>query len=188
MTKAGYKYLVTYMLACVIYDLTAEFCDHWIKKNSRTYDQMIQAARSGKQNITEGYMLKSLKGYIYLLGIAKGSTTELNEDYGDFLRQKGYQIWDKNDPRVKTFRKFRVKWINEDTLNTPKLPNDPEEATNMLITFCNQQEFLLTRQITSLEQKFINEGGYTENLLKKRLTQRNYDPKKHPKIPNYPNR
>jgi len=172
MSKAGYKYLTTYMMSCVISDLTVEFCKQWISKYSRTFDQMVQAARSGKQNIAEGYLFKSLKSYIRLVGVALGSIKELHEDFEDFLRQRKLPIWDKNDPRVSTFRKFRVKWINENTLNTPKLPNNPEEAANFMITLCNQQEYLLTRQIASLEQKFINEGGYSENLFKKRLQNR----------------
>lgn len=187
MPKPGYKYLTTYMMSSVIYDLTVEFCQRWIPKNSRTFDQMVQAARSGKQNIAEGYSFKSLKSYIKLLGVAFGSTKELHEDYEDFLRQKKLNLWDKNNSRVRGFREFRVKWINENTLNTPKLPQIPEQAANLLITFCNQQEFLVSRQIASLEQKFINEGGYTEKLFHKRLNQKSYDNQKYPKNPNIPN-
>lgn len=171
MNQPGYKYLTTYMMATVNFDLTVEFCERWIPKNSRTRDQMTQAARSGKQNIAEGYSFKSLKSYIKLLSVAFGSTKELHEDYEDFLRQRKLMLWPKDGARVRGFREFRVRWMDESqtALNTPKLPNDPEEAANMLITFCNQQEFLLSRQIKSLEEKFVNEGGYTENLFKKRI-------------------
>lgn len=170
--QGGYKNLTVYMLSCVIYDLTVEFCNRYISKYSRTFDQMVQAARSGKQNIAEGHTFKSLKSYIKLLGVSHGSTKELHEDYEDFLRQRKLQLWRKDDTRVKVFRDFRVSWISENTLNTPNLPNNPEQAANMLITFCNLNEFLLLKLIKTLEQKFINEGGYSENLFKKRLQNR----------------
>lgn len=131
-SKAGYKYLESYRLATVIYDLTVEFCRLFLDPRSRTTDQMTQAGRSGKQNITEGYLERSLKSYIKLLGVALASLGELLEDYEDFLRQRGL----------------------------------------LMITLCQRAIFLLGRQIQSLEQKFIREGGYTENLFKKRLAQR----------------
>jgi four helix bundle protein len=84
----GYKYLASYILATVIGDLTAEFCREFINPKSRTYDQMEQGARSGKQNIAEGFSLESLEGYIKLLGVALGSFKELGTDFEDFLRQK----------------------------------------------------------------------------------------------------
>lgn len=80
----------------------------------RQRDQMTQAGRSGKQNIVEGYELQSLETYIKFLGIAKGSLKELLEDYGDFLRQKGLEIWSKDDPRMRKLRDLRVlKWKKE---------------------------------------------------------------------------
>lgn len=170
--KGGYKNLTVYMLACIIYDLTVEFCNYWVPKNSRTHDQMVQAARSAKQNIAEGHTFKSLKSYIKLLGVSHGSTKELHEDYEDFLRQRKFQLWGKDDPKIRVFREFRVKWIDKNILNTPNLPHNPEQAANMLITFCNLNEFLLLKLIKTLEQKFINEGGYSENLFKKRLQNR----------------
>jgi len=90
MAEAGYKYLKTYQLATVIYDLTVEFCERFLSgfENRRTKEQMEQAARSGKQNIAEGSQLKSLKGYIYLLGISLGSYKELLEE--KFIKEGGY--------------------------------------------------------------------------------------------------
>jgi len=126
-SQAGYKYLTTYQLATVVYDLTIQFCNHWVDKRSRTFDQMIQAARSGRQNIAEGYSQgTSLKGYIKLLGIAKGSQEELLLDYEDFLRQRDLKLWGKDDPRIREFRDFRVSWRNPTAPNTPKLPSNPE--------------------------------------------------------------
>lgn len=174
MTEVGYKYLKTYQLSVMIFDLTYQFCDRFLPdfRFRRTVEQMTQAARSLKQNISEGYTEKSLKTYIKLLGVSQGSVVELIEDYQDFLRLRGLKIWDKNDPRVRKIREVRViRDIGNDP-NSPKipdLPDDPEESANFLLTLCFQESYLLSQQIKSLEEKFVNEGGYTENLFKKRL-------------------
>ena len=128
----GYKYLATYILATVICDLNVEFIKRWISYKSRTFDQMEQAGRSGKQCIAEGYTFQSLQSYIHLLGVSDGSFKELTLDFEDFLRQRGLDIWHKDDPRVKKFRAFRAVWKRPNIPNTPKLPKDPEEAANML--------------------------------------------------------
>jgi restriction system protein len=165
--RAGYKYLVTFIFATVIYDLTVEFCRRYIKSRRQT-EQMEQAARSDKSNICEGYTFESLETYIKLLGTACGSAKELQEDFEDFLRQKGLAIWPKDDERVRGFREFRAVWKSPKIPNTPNLPNNPEEAANMLLTFCQMQTFLLKKQIESLKEKFIKKGGFRENLFKKR--------------------
>jgi restriction system protein len=172
MKQPGYKELKSYQLTLIIYDLTVQFCRLWIK-SSRTTSQMEQAGRSGKQNIVEGYLEKSLKGYIYLLGIAYASLGELLEDYEDFLRQNNLKLWDQANVKIRGFGEFRVEWISPNSLNAPILPKDPEEAANLLITLIHQAEFLLHRQIVSLEEKFTKEGGFTENLFKKRMAYRN---------------
>lgn len=176
----GYKHLNSYILATVIHDLTVQFCKKWINPRSRTYDQMEQAARSGKQNIAEGYTMQSLESYIKLLGVADGSTKELAADYEDFLRQHNLTTWDKNDSRIRAFRDFRAVWISPNRPNTPNLPNNPEQAANMLLTFCQMETYLLKKQIAALEEKFIKEGGFREKLFVKRLHYRNNS--------NHPNR
>lgn len=168
-SRPGYEYLTTYMLGKVIQDLTVEFCNKWIDRKSRTHDQMVQAARSNPQNIAEGYTAESLKSYIMLTGVAHGSNEELTLDYQDFLRQRRMQIWSKDDQRVRNFREFRVAWLNENSLNTPNLPNNPEEAGNFLLTLCNLEGFLLKRHVEALKQKHAREGGFSENLYKKRM-------------------
>lgn len=169
-----YKYLLTYRYSVVAHDLTVEFCRIHISKFSRTYDQMEQAARSGKQCIVEGVgqSRTSKKGEIKLLGVALGSIEELITDFEDFLRQRRLAIWPKTDPRI---RKFRDLGIDVTKLESPKLlklPNDPEEAANLLLTLCHQLTFLLDRQIKALINKFEKEGGFTENLLRRRLENR----------------
>jgi four helix bundle suffix protein len=174
MTEVGYKYLKTYQLATVIYDLTVKFCEVYMAGFDfrRLREQMIQAARSLKQNIAEGYLEKSLKGYIKLLGVAQASLEELLEDFCDFLRQRGLKIWDKDDPRIREFRAFRVFWDfqkSPNSPNTPTLPRIPEEAANLILTLSHQESFLLSKQLKSLEEKFVKEGGYTEKLFRRRL-------------------
>ncbi|MBU2577734.1 four helix bundle protein, partial [Patescibacteria group bacterium] len=93
---SGYKSLPFYKQAEIIYDFTIAFTEKYIDKKSRTKDQMEQAARSGKQNIAEGYLQKSLEGRLKLLGVARGSLEELLNDYQDFLRQRGFELWQKD--------------------------------------------------------------------------------------------
>src|SRR3990167_1024247 len=165
----GYKNLTTYIFATVINDLNVQFVARFINPKSRTKDQMEQAARSGKQNIAEGYTMQSLESYIKLCGVAEGSLKELAADYEDFLRQRGLEIWNKQDERVRVFRDFRAVWVKSNIPNTPNLPKDPEKAANMLLTFCQMATFLLKRQIEALKEKFVKEGGFRENLFKRRL-------------------
>jgi len=171
LPKSGYHYLTTYMLATVIFDLTVEFCDKFLlnREYLRIREQMFHAGRSGRQNIAEGYEEKSLQSYIKLLGVADASLEELLLDYQDYLRQRKLDLWSKDDPRIRVFREFRVFWVDENTLNLPKLPNDPTEAANLIITLIAQATYLLSRQIKALEEKFISEGGYRESLFKKRM-------------------
>lgn len=171
-SRPGYEYLSAYMLGKVIQDLTVEFCNRYIDYKSRTHDQMVQAARSNSQNVAEGYSNPSLKGYIKLAGIAYGSNEELTKDYQDFLRQRNLPIWEKNNERVREFREFRAVWITQTSLNTPNLPNDPTEAANLLLTFCNLEGFLLKRLVASLLEKHEKEGGLTEELYRKRVEYR----------------
>jgi four helix bundle suffix protein len=180
MTEAGYKYLKTYQLAVVLFLLGSKFCNAYFSgfENRRTKEQAVQALRSHKQNIVEGYLEKSLKGYIKLLGVSIASLEEFIEDLLDFLRLRKLKIWDKNDPRVKELRVFRVFWDFEKDPEAPKVPDlpvKPEEAANFLLTLAHQQSYLLSQQIRSLEEKFVYEGGYTENLFRKRLGVRNYN-------------
>lgn len=180
-SRPGYEYLVVYMLGRVIYDLTVEFCQRFLKDpndpkypNFRQIEQMEQAGRSIPQNIAEGFTQPSLKGYIKLSGIAKGSNEELAKDYEDFLRQRKLPIWSKNHPKVKEFREFRVVWQSQNSLNTLNLPNSSIEAANMLLTFCNLEGYLLRKHVESLETKHEREGGLTEKLYQRRTKFRGY--------------
>ena len=177
-----HKYLLTYRFAEVIYDLTVEFCQVFLSNlrnlsylrgipRRRTVEQMTQAARSGKQNIVEavGQSQTSKKGEIKLLGVALASFEELIADYEDFLRQRKLPIFEKNNPRVKTLRRLGVEATRLRSPRVLKLPKNPTEAGNLLLTLCHQETYLLDRQIKALKEKFVSEGGFTENLFKKRL-------------------
>jgi len=182
-----HKYLLTYRYSEIIHDLTIEFTRKYVlgylsnlnqKPDYRTSDQMNQAARSGKQNIVEGVGQEktSKKGEIKLLGVANASLEELITDLEDFLRQHNLEIWLKNDKSIADFRKIGFRLTAFSNLSDPGelkekpiLPKNPENAANFLLTLCHQATFLLSRQIAKMEEIFIREGGYSENLFKKRL-------------------
>lgn len=172
----GYANLLVYKLSKLIFDLNSEFCDLYINKFSRTHDQMVQAARSSKQNIVEGSLEKSLKSYIKLVGVARASFEELVEDYHDYLRLNKLSLWEKNDTRVIAIRAIRfddsvlLNWPN--WANSPNLANKPEDFANLQITLIKMECYLLDKFLHTLEEKFVHEGGYTENLYKKRLEYR----------------
>lgn len=193
MSEQSYKKLLTYRFSAIIYDLTVEFCNRYLLSDSsnlsnlrgtpdrRTADQMIQAARSGKQNIVEGSeaMRASLKMAIKLTSVAKASEEELLEDYEDFLRQRNFEIWTKDDPKVVSFRRKAAKIVSDlsnlsDLRGRLQLPNDPEEATNLMLTLCYQVTYLLNKQVEGMERKHETEGGYTESLYRKRKQFRGY--------------
>lgn len=172
-THGGYRTLKSYQTATLVYDLTVDFCSHYIEKYSRTRDQMIQAARSGRQNIVEGSQASgtSKKTEIKLIGVARASLEELLADYEDFLRQKQLAIWNKEDRRAKEVRALAYK-SNRSYKTYKSYLENPEAVANCLICLIHQANYLLDRQLESLEKLFIEEGGYTENLFKKRLEAR----------------
>lgn len=163
----GYQNLIAYQLSVVIFDLTDQFVKKYIR--GRTIDQMIQAARSGKQNIVEGSLEKSLKMNIKLTGVARASLAELLEDYKDYLRINHLKLWDKNDPLVLELRSNRD--LTNET-NWSNWTNTPERYCNLMATLINLDCYLLDQMLRSLEHKFVTEGGYSENLFKKRLENR----------------
>ncbi len=175
---AELKNLITYQQSEEILDLTFDFCSRFLpgREMLRQRDQMVQAARSGKQNIVEGYSFNSLKGYIKLLGVSRGSLEELLEDFLDLARRWGVRLWEKDDPRFEELSKVSKgskgsKGKCELPLN-PSDPSDPSYPVNYMVYLINRTCYLLHRQIEALEEKFIKEGGYTEKLFKKRLDYR----------------
>ena len=167
----GYKSLPFFKQSEIIYDFTIEFVKRYIDYKSRTKDQMEQAARSGKQNIAEGYLQKSLEGRIKLLGVARGSLEELLNDYLDFLRQHSFKLWDKDSAEAKKVRALVYKNYN-DYYNYKNYINDQGAAANAIICLINQTNRLIDQKLRWLEEKFVNEGGFRENLFRKRMEKR----------------
>jgi len=137
---------------------------------------MVQAARSGRQNIAEGSQASAVskKTEIKLVGVARASLEELLVDFEDFLRQRGLPLWEKNSPKAQTLRALCYKTDTTYQTYQSYLTN-PESAANCLICLIHQANYLLDRQLKALEEKFIREGGYSENLFKKRLEKRQSD-------------
>lgn len=170
--EGGYKSLAFYKQSEIIYDFTVEFCSHYIDKRSRTTDQMIQSARSGKQNIAEGYLQKSIEGKIKLVGVARGSLEELLNDYQDFLRQHNLKLWLKDSPEAKKVRSLVYNRYNN--YNNYKIYIIPaESAANTMVCLINQTNQLLDQKLRWLEEKFVKEGGFRESLFRKRIDYRN---------------
>ncbi len=171
MESKGYKSLPFYQQSEIIYDFTVEFCKLYIDPKSRTKDQMEQAARSGKQNIAEGYLQKSFEGRIKLLGVARGSLEELLNDYQDFLRQRGLKFWEKDSVLAKCVRALAYK--NYKSYNDYKVYiEDSEAAANTMICLINQTNQLLDQKLRWTEEKFVREGGFRESLFKRRMEYR----------------
>ena len=159
----GYRKLRSFQTAQLVYDGTLIFCDRFIEKRSRTHDQMVQAARSGVQNIAEGSVASgtSKKGELKLTNVARASLEELMLDYEDFLRNRGLRLWDKNSPEALAVR-TRYQSGASDLADLRTAP--PEVAANTLLCLVNQASYLLHRQLSRLEQDFLEHGGFTERL------------------------
>jgi len=172
----GYRKLRSFQAAQLAYDLTVVFCNRFIDKRSRTHDQMVQAARSGVQNIAEGSMASatSKKTELKLTSVARASLEELLLDYEDFLRQRGLRLWDKNSPEALAVRKaFSSDRSDKSDLSDKGFSTaTPEVAANTLICLINQASYLLGRQLQKLEEQFLTEGGFTERLYQQRQAAR----------------
>ena len=170
----GFRELKSYQMSEIVYDATAAFCDCWISRRSRTHDQMVQAARSGKQNIAEGSMASgtSKKTELKLVGVARASLAELLLDYQDFLRQRTLPIWGKNHPQAQKIR--RLAYANNRSYMTYRtyIEHSPEVAANVMLCLIHQTNFLLDQQLRQLEKRFLEEGGFTEKLYRTRLKAR----------------
>lgn len=176
--SGGYRRLRSFQTAELVYDGTVIFCERFIDKRSRTHDQMIQAARSGRQNIAEGSVASatSKKSELKLTNVAKASLEELLLDYEDFLRQRRLRRWDKDSPEAVTVRGAyqSMKTDSYDPFGITQAT--PEVAANTLICLINQATFLLRRQIEKQEREFIEEGGFTERLYQTRANTRANSP------------
>jgi len=172
----GYRNLITFQKAEIIYDGTVYFTRRFFKKYDRTVDQMVQAARSGKQNIAEGSMASatSKETEIKLTNVARASLEELLIDYEDFLRTNKLEIWSKDHKLALRFRELnKTPNANYETYKRAIENDKPEICANAMICLINIVTYLLHRQIETLEKAFLNEGGLRERMLKARLEKRN---------------
>ena len=199
--SGGYRQLRSFQVATLIYDGTVFFCDRFIDRYSRTHDQMVQAARSGRQNIAEGNRAgaTSSKSEIHLTNVARASLEELLLDYEDFLRHRRLPQWLKDSPEAREIRS--IAWHKKDPTDPtdPTDPSDPSDPTdpstpgdyarwalyarwleheeptiraNALLCLIHQANYLLDQQLIGLEQDFIEGGGFSEQLAAARIAER----------------
>ena len=193
LPHGGYEHLRSYKVAEAVYDATVVFCDRFIEKRSRTHDQMVQAARSGVRNISEGSgaAATSRKSEMLLTNVARASLDdELLKDYKSFLVQRGLRVWHKDSPEALAMRE-RLKHDTAPALPmiTPGMVRlsglaglsdfvskaAPELAANAMLCVVNQAAYLLKRQLESQSRVFLEKGGFTENLHAARMEKRKSD-------------
>jgi four helix bundle suffix protein len=168
----GYQQLLSFRKAEIIYDGTYYFCHKYFQKYDRTIDQMIQAARSGKQNIAEGSMDSgtSKEIEIKLTNVARGSLEELLNDYKDLLRTRKVKVWDKTHPYYPHLTKLhKTPNANYETYRKGIESPNPEVAANVMISLINITSYLLGKQIKTLEKEFLLEGGLRERMSQARI-------------------
>ena len=187
--SGGYRELRSFQVTTVIYDATVDFCRRFLDPRSRTVDQMVQAARSGRQNIAEGSRAAATSSQteLRLVNVARASLDELLLDYEDFLRQGRHRQWAKDDPEAQAVRavgQARTQAPAEpaDSSGSPTAAYaawlehaDPAVVANAVICLIHQANYLLDRQVRALEAAFIQGGGYSEQLAAARLAFRRTD-------------
>lgn len=186
----GYRKLKSFQVSQLVYDVTVRFCERYIDRRSRTHDQMVQAARSGVQNIAEGSQASgtSKKFELKLTNVARASLEELRLDYEDFLRQRGLLIWGRDDPRRQSLIDRRcataddvAQWVRKvhdcGLSGQEKLPPAYSEiAANAALALLAVACSLLNRQLAALAKLFETEGGFTERLYRVRSEKRSLRP------------
>ena len=193
----GYRKLKSFQVAQLAYDLTVLFAERYVPRNSRTCDQMVQAARSGVQNIAEGSQASatSKKTELKLTNVARASLEELKLDYEDFLRQHGLRLWGKDDPETLMLRSAKLESIAQlrrlaavlvgrlsdqsdqsdkaDKADVSDRESLKAEVTaNCALVLIEQATYLLNRLIERLARDFVDEGGFTERLYRVRTEAR----------------
>jgi len=171
----GYEDLLSFQKARIVYDGTVWFCKRYLERRDRTNDQMVQAARSGKQNILEGSQASGTSKVteIKLTNVARASLEELLEDYRDFLRVRGLALWQKDSREATFVRQLGAKRdVSYETYRTYIETRPAEVAANILICLIHQTNYLLDQQIRQLEKAFLEEGGLRERMTHARLTER----------------
>ncbi len=190
--SGGYRKLRSFQAATVIYDATVSFCNRFVDRYSRTRDQMVQAARSGRQNIAEGSRAAATSSQteLRLVNVARASLDELLLDFEDYLRQRRRPQWLKDDQQARAVREVGRGCDQTDRSDPSDLSDgaliaryaswvnhpDPAVVANLLICLIHQANYLLDRQIVALERQFVSEGGYSERLAAARMEYRRAQP------------
>lgn len=199
--QGNYRELLSYQKAEVIYDITHRFCSRFLTKPDRTIDQMIQAARSGKQNIVEGSAASrtSTEMELKLTGVARASLEELLNDYQDYLRVRDLKLWPKDSKEAlfvrnlarRTHQSYQSHSTHDAGADTPQPTAPPETydlyrefiesrpaetVANIAICLIHQANYLLDRQLQRLEADFLAKGGIRERMTKARLQHRRNQP------------
>ncbi|SDC15805.1 four helix bundle suffix domain-containing protein [Niabella drilacis] len=175
----GYRHLITFQKAGIIYDGTVFFTGKYFNKYDRTVDQMVQAARSGKQNIAEASMASgtSKEMEIKLTNVARASLEELLLDYEDFLRTRKRMQWPRSHRLSLRFDELnQTSNASYDTFKKAIEHEDPEISANVLRCLVKVTVYLLGQQVIALEKAFLNEGGLRERMTRARLQNRNRQP------------
>lgn len=172
----NYRQLLSYRKADVIYQLTYHFCARFLQKGDRTVDQMVQAARSGKQIIIEGCAasVTSAKTEIKLINVAKASLQELLEDYEDYLKTREHRQWEKGSKEYEAMRELGRQHNDAPFFMGLAATRPPETIANMAIILIHQADYLLYRQLQRLSADFINNGGFSERMTRLRKNHRGY--------------
>ena len=166
-----WKDLYFYRKSDTLFQLTVEFCKRFLPAHGdRTVDQMVQAARSGKQNIVEGSEdgQTSSEMEIKLLNVARGSLQELRADYHDYLNTHHLALWPKDNERQQRLRLFCHSHNDYDDYEPLLAKMNDEEMANMALTLCHQTDKMMCAYIEKLEEKFVKEGGIKERMHKAR--------------------
>lgn len=173
--RGDYQTLLSYQKSEIVYQITYRFCLRFLKKGDRTVDQMVQAARSGKQNIVEGSKAAatSKEMEIKLTNVARASLEELLEDYRDFLKVRDYAIWDKNSPEALYVRNHsRGSDVSYETYREFVDTRPANVVANIAVCLIHQANYLLDQQLKRLEKDFLKDGGLRERMTKARLQAR----------------
>ena len=173
----GYESLLSYQKATIVYDATLYFVKRFLRIGDRTIDQMVQAARSGKQNIAEASKASgtSKESEIKLTNVARASQEELLVDYRDYLRNNNMEEWPKDHPYAKRLSKLnRTPKNNYETFKKGIEHPDPATCINVIMGLIKITNYLLDHQIQHLERKFLQEGGLRERMTRARINSRGF--------------
>ena len=174
--KGNYRGLIVYQKAECIYDITFYFAHHYfVERKDRTIDQVVQAARSGKQNIAEGCAAASTSAEteLKLLGVARASMKETLEDYIDYLRTRDLEQWAVDDPRTQQIQEYSKAHNRPEDYTKDIDKRSPEALCNIAITLICQYDVLMGKLIDRLQKDFVEDGGIRERMTAARLGYRN---------------